>query len=289
MQGLGTAYGHHGEIIQGVFERDARALVRGLVSLPCRALKSIATFESADQREVIVTPSWKTKAKAAVSGFLESRAIPKGGSVDINSNIQIGYGLGSSTADVIASLRAVASCHNIPLSAVEIARLAVQAEKACDSTMFDGHAVLFAQREGVVIESLSGNIPPLDIVSVNVARNKPVDTLMFPPARYSSNEIEHFRALRGFLRAAIRLGNAPLLARVATASAIINQRYLPQPYFSEVKRIAEKCGSLGIQVAHSGTVIGLMFDPRDPQSSKSISVALVDLTSLGLTPQLYRQ
>ncbi|MGN7773589.1 GHMP family kinase ATP-binding protein [Phyllobacterium sp. 22552] len=221
--------------------------------------------------------------------FLERRNLPSkgGGRLKIKSNISVGYGLGSSTADVIASIRAVANYHNVALTSYEIARIAVEAEQACDSTMFAGQAVLFAQREGLVIESLHGRLPPIDLISVNVAPDKPIDTLAYRPARYSTLEIEQFRSLRGFLRSAIRNGSALLLGRVATASAIINQRHLPQKYFIEIKRIAEKNNVLGIQVAHSGTVVGLMFEPDGPIDSQIRAQVVADLRSLGLSPQLY--
>lgn len=289
MFGIGSAIGHHGEIIQGVFERDRRSLVRGLVSFPCSALKSKATFHPTEGSEVTVSPAWKTKARDAVKTFLARRGVPTaGGSLCIESNISVGFGLGSSTADVIASIRAVARYHGVCLAPADIARMAVEAEQACDSTMFDGRAVLFAQREGHVIESLAGELPAIDIVSVNVSPDMPVDTLAYPPARYSTTEIEQFRSLRGFLRAAIRSASPSLLGRVATASAIINQRHLPQKYFVEVKAIAEKNQAVGIQVAHSGTVIGLMFDPAKPTERKQIKTAITDLNSLGFSPRLYR-
>ncbi len=289
MRGKGSAKGHHGEIIQGVFERERRLLVRGLVSLPCRTLASTATFSSADGDEITVSPSWKAKARDAVKNLLKSRNLPsKGGELTVESNIPAGYGLGSSTADVIASIRAAANCYGLSLAPGDIARIAVETEQACDSTMFDGEAVLFAQREGQIIEDLHGEIPAIDLVSVNVAPDKPVDTIAFPPARYSTSEIEQFRSLRGFLRTAIRSGNVSLLGRVATASATINQRHLPQEHFAEIRLIAEKNSALGIQVAHSGTVIGVMFDPASPQASKAIATTLSDLSLAGFSPQFYR-
>lgn len=289
MFGTGSAIGHHGEIIQGVFERDRRSLVRGLVSLPCSALTSTATFRASEGNEIAVSPAWKTKARDAVKAFLVRRELSTtGGSLHIESNISVGFGLGSSTADVIASIRAVAKCHGVCLAPAEIARMAVEAEQACDSTMFDGSAVLFAQREGHVIERLAGELPAIDIISVNVAPDMPVDTLAYPPARYSTTEIEQFRCLRGFLRAAIRSGSVSLLGKVATASAIINQRHLPQRHFVEVKAVAEKNDAVGIQVAHSGTVIGLMFDPATSADLRHVTTAIADLSSLGFSPRLYR-
>ncbi|MGO7335771.1 GHMP family kinase ATP-binding protein [Rhizobium leguminosarum] len=249
----------------------------------------MATFSSGNGDEITVSPAWKTKARDAVKNLLQSRKLPStGGDLTITSNIPVGYGLGSSTADVIASIRAAASYHGISLAPMDIARMAVEAEQACDSTMFDGEAVLFAQREGLVIEGLHGELPAIDLVSVNVAPDKPVDTLAFPPARYSTGEIEQFRSLRGFLRTAIRSGNASLLGRVATASATINQRHLPQEHFADIKLIAEKNNAVGIQVAHSGTVIGVMFDAAGSAASKAIASAMTDLSSAGFSPQLYR-
>jgi mevalonate kinase len=68
----------------------------------------------------------------------------------IASDIPMGHGYGSSTADVIASIRAAAAALGTKLLPSAISRLAVAAEIAADAIAFEAEALLFAQREGLV-------------------------------------------------------------------------------------------------------------------------------------------
>ena len=56
------AIGHHGELIQGMFEDEDAQLRRALVSLPCRHLKSKATFRPNEGETVSVMPASCEKA-----------------------------------------------------------------------------------------------------------------------------------------------------------------------------------------------------------------------------------
>src|SRR5437667_135193 len=83
-------------------------------------------------------------------------------------------------------------------------------------------AVLFAHREGLVVESFRKALPPIEVISIDTMPGSTVDTLEFEPARYASAEIEAFRPIRSLLRTAINAADARLLGKAATASAHIN-------------------------------------------------------------------
>jgi len=257
-----------------------------LVSLPCRIFKSDATFIPLRNRKINVEPEWKVKALRGVQLALDYTGYGGwGGALRIDSNIAVGWGLGSSTSDVTAAIRAVADGLERRLLPEEIAYLAVQAETASDSIMFNDLAILFAHREGKVVEDLGGRLPELDVLGFNTDRSGAgIDTLTFPPARYSWQEIEAFRPLIGLLRRAIQTQNTKLVGYVASASAEINQPYLPKPHFDRLKGIADLVGALGFQVAHSGTTFGLLFDPRCERTETSVRQAQGILTEMGFGP-----
>jgi hypothetical protein len=112
--------------------------------------------------------------------------------------------------------------------------------------MFDQRALLFAQRRGVLLEDLGQPLPNLEVLGFNTDPEG-VDTLRFPPARYTWAEIEAFRPLLGLLRQAVRHQDAELCGRVATASARI--QHLPSPLIGWRRWWAR--GRSGLQVAHS--------------------------------------
>lgn len=266
--GHGKAMAHHGEILQGVFPDDDGKLHRGLLTLPLPGKVSHVTFWPGDGRSIRTRPEGRAKAARAARLALDELGYPDvHGSLTIESTIPLGCGYGSSTADVVASICAVAAAARLQLSRTTICSLAVAAETATDAIAFDGQAVLFAHREGAVLEYLPGDYPPLYVVGFSSSDDEPVDTLGMPPARYTGREIETFRVLRGHVRHAIAQQDAQSIARVATASARINQSYLPKRRFDDLLRLAEDGGACGVQVAHSGNRMGILLEARDDGSA----------------------
>ena len=261
--GVGTAQGHHGELLQGVFEDPAGRLRRALVTLPVPDRGSRALFYPSQQHCGVVGAPGLTKVRRAailaLRDFAGHPAPAKGGQVEIISDLPTGVGMGSSTSDVTATLRAVADYHGARLSAEELARLAVLAECASDPVMVDDRVVLFAHRDGVVLETIGHRLPPLLVVGVDTQPGRQVDTLGLPPAEYDDREVGIFGVLRSGLRRAVATADVALLGRVATASARINQRFLPKPELEDLLELGQRHGAAGIQVAHSGTVAGLLF------------------------------
>jgi uncharacterized protein involved in propanediol utilization len=264
--GIGSAIAHHGELMQGVFEDDAGQLRRALVTMPLPGRGSQAVFYPSQSHWGVVGPSGLTKARrAAIYTLREFAAHPspaKGGRVEITSNVPHGIGMGSSTSDVTATIKAVADYHGVSLSREEVGRLAVLAEMASDSVMIDDRVVLFAHRDGVVLETFGHRLPPMTVVGCDTAPGEAVETLSLPPADYSDAEAGEFQVLRGALRRAIATEDVGLLGKVATASARINQRYLPKPGLEPLIELCLRYGGAGLQIAHSGTIAGLIFDAR---------------------------
>ncbi len=284
--GIGTAIGHHGEVLQGAIEGPDRRLQRCLVTLPCPLAQSKAHFYPQAGAELTVHPAWKVKSLQAARLVAAAAGRPGvGGCLTVDTPVPARWGFGSSTSDVIAAVRAVAAALNYAVSPDDVARLAVEAETASDSTMFGHRAVLFAQREGAVLEDLGGRLPRALVVGFNTDRSGyGVDTLNLPPARYSWQEIELFRPMLGLLRRAVREGDPVLLGRVTTASARVSQRHLPKPHFDEFERLVERAGALGLQVSHSGSLVGLLFDPSTPALAERVGEARCFIDGLGFGP-----
>jgi uncharacterized protein involved in propanediol utilization len=281
-RGVGNAVAHHGEILQGVFEVPEGRLCRALVTLRADVFWSEATFAPDASGTVVAEDAWRVKAVRAAELTLDMAGLSgAGGRLCVRTNIPPGWGLGSSTSDVTAAIRAVGESLGLHISPAIVAALAVKAETASDSTMFDSRALLFAQRRGVLLEDFGHPLPNLEVLGFNTDPGG-VDTVSFPPARYDWREIEAFRPLLGLLRQAVRHQDAELCGRVGTASARINQRYLPKPHFDRLERLVERVGGVGLQVAHSGTVVGLLFDPQDEGKEERIAEARAGLAELGL-------
>lgn len=288
MRNSATAIAHHGELLQGVFRDEDGRLHRGLVTLPFAFKRSIALATRTTGTAVAIEPPSKTKALAAIKMLLEDKGLPAGGmSIKIQSNIPEGYGLGSSTADISAAIRALAMLFGMRIKARDIFRLAVMAEKASDGTMFSNRARLVCQREGITLEKYERELPEFSLLSINVAPDEPVSTLDYPAARYSDDEIAEFDELKKKLRRAVNNQDLIRLGRVATRSAVINQKHLPQPKFDELLKLAERREVVGLQVAHSGRMLGFMLPAGLRSSDRAVVNLEADLLELGFLPEFY--
>jgi uncharacterized protein involved in propanediol utilization len=283
--GVGHAIAHHGELLQGVFLDAAGRLRRALVTLPLPGRGSRAVFYPSQNHWGVVSPPGLIKSRRAaiftLREFAGHPAPAKGGRVEIASDVPSGVGMGSSTSDVTATIRAVADYHGVALSREEIGRIAVLAECASDSIMIDDRVVLFAHRDGIVLETLGHRLPPMIVIGCDTEPGRLVETLGLPPADYDETEVGKFGVLRGAMRRAVATDDVALLGKVATASARINQRYLPKPGLEDLLALGLEHRAAGVQVAHSGTVAGLLFDARLPGITDDVAECASRVEKLG--------
>ncbi|MFE6224633.1 GHMP kinase [Streptomyces sp. NPDC057854] len=270
--GTGHAPSHHGELLQGVFtDADGRPHA-GLVTLPVATPATRADFTprpGTPPTTVTVVPADRAKAaraaRLAVAACAARTGRPAyGGTLRLTGAVPLGLGMGSSTSDVLAAVRAVADAYGLRLDPGTTARLAVRAERASDPLMLDARPVLFAQREGRVLEVLGRALPPLLVVGCLLGGGAPVDTLALPAPAAGPADLRAYARLRDLLRRAVTDGDTALLGRVATASARRAQRVLRHPEFDALVALARRTGAVGVQISHSGSVAGVLHDPTAP-------------------------
>lgn len=282
--GRHEVHAHHGEIVQGLFYSSDGTLEHGLVTLPCTLYQTRASFLPLRSGPLTVEPADRIRARTAARLTLDALGRTGwGGSIRIEGNVPLRWGCGSSTTDVLATIRAVADAFGVVLEPAWIARLSVAAETASDSLMYGPHrAVLFAQRRGSMLLDLGGPLPPARVLGFNTEADRGVETLALPPCRFSTWELEAYATILGLLRRAVEQQDPGLLGRVATASTQIMQRHRPKRFMPELLAIAREAGATGVQVAHSGTVAGLLFEPG-PAAATRVERARAALGRLGLT------
>lgn len=282
--GFGVAPCHHGEWLQGEFQ-DGPLSVPGLVTVPCPLFRARATFALTPQSaSVRIHPKTHVKALKAAQLTLQWLGRPHvGGELSIRDRAPAGFGFGSSTADCLSAIRAVASALGWVLPAETEARLAIAAEGASDSTMFDAaRPVLFLQCHGRILEAFHPGWPEMILLGFCTGTNaRGVDTALVRRPLYSTAERCEFARLRADVRRGIDNQSVELLAQVATRSAEINHRYFPIPQFSELKALVRKVGAAGMQVAHTGCLAGIIFR-GNANSERSIAQAQKGLAAMGI-------
>ena len=242
-----------GELVQGTLDG-----VPFLATCPIDRWSEVAVQLSEDSGWRL--PAASPKATAAIQAALDYFGCPEqGGCLTISSTLPRGKGYASSTADTAGTIYALAHALGRSVTPRTVARLALAVEPS-DSVMFPGLA-LMDHRTGQRFEPL-GDAPDLALVMVD--EGGAVDTLAFnrPDRRPVLRALaaQHREAL-DVLRNGLRAGDLAAVGHAATLSAMAHQRILPKALLPEMLALRREVGALGICVAHSGTLLGLMLDP----------------------------
>jgi L-threonine kinase len=263
-RGTGNCNGTFGELVQGVINQQSF-----LITLPVPSLKSEAVFIPDDKAKEIVAllPEYR-KAVQACQKLSERFGLESGGFLNIRSNIPKGKGMASSSADITAALRAMADSYSIRLTNRIISEIAAEIEPT-DGVMYNESVVAYDYIKGELIEEF-GTLPPFYIIGIDCGGT--VDTVQFNQLgkRYDFDEQQQFNEAYELVKRGIREQNLSFICKAASISSQINQRILPKPYYDEFVKLAESFGG-GVVCAHSGTVIGVLFDDNHPNINRIIS------------------
>ncbi len=243
-----------GELVQGTLNGTPFH-----VSCPVDMFSRVEV-ELSDESSTLDHPVASPKAAAALRAFLEQRGLAgMGGRITINSDLPRSKGMASSTADVAGVIYAASQALGLEVTPQEVARLALGIEPT-DASLFPNIA-LFDHRHGQLLEEL-GPCPAMEIIVLDFGGE--VDTMAFNRIDCSDilqqTEPQVTEAL-GLVREGLATGDLLLIGQGATLSAFANQLILFKPQLERVLMAAEEVEALGVNVAHSGTVIGVLLDP----------------------------
>lgn len=177
------------------------------------------------------------------------------------SDLPQGKGMASSSADIAAACQAAALAAGRSLAADEIADIALAIEPT-DGIFFPG-IVMFDHVRGLTRRPL-GSPPPMSVLIFDAGGR--VDTLEFNrradlAALNAAKEREIRRAVE-FVSRGLAAGDCALIGQAATISALANQAILPKPALPGIIALARRHGAVGVNTAHSGTVLGILFPGR---------------------------
>lgn len=259
--GKGSCNGTFGELVQGCMgERPF------LITLPIPSLRSEAVFIPDQCVSGIRVIDAKRKARKAGELLFQQFGIKGGGFLEIESNIPVGKGLASSSADMVAALKAIADSYDLPLT-TEIISFIAAAIEPTDGVMYE-EVVAYDYIHGELIESF-GELPPFILVGMDMGGE--VNTVEFNqfPKGYIHTEYKQFLTAYQLVREGIRKKDLSFIFKAATMSARINQGILPKPFFKEVETVAQAFNG-GIVAAHSGTMLGILIDKNIQNSHEAV-------------------
>jgi len=280
--GVSTCFGTFGELVQGVLPgRDGDFLV----TLPI-ARWSMATFQ-VDPRtpEVRVRPAHKTKAVRLCRLLLDSVGASTGGVLTVDSSLPEGKGLASSSADLVASARAVANALHLDLSPDRIERLLRRIEPT-DGVLYPG-IVAFDHRR-VRLRGRLGSLPTMTIVGVDEGGT--VDTVAFNRIEkpFSAGDRREYARLLDRVADAVARRDLAEVGAAATRSALMNQALSPKRSLEAVLRVCADVAALGVVAAHSGTMLGVLLDAGEPGYPERVAATVRACSAISPDVSLYR-
>ena len=250
-RGVAWAPGTCGELAQG--ELDGTTV---MVTYPID-MGSTATVDLSDGAGCVEGPADAPKARRAVAltlEFLGGRHLDA--RLNLESSLPRAKGMASSTADVAAAIGATAAVLGTGIDPQQQAKLAL-AVKPSDGVMLPGIA-LFDHRDGRMAQSL-GKPPAMRVLALEFGDE--IDTQAFNAVDRRAELRSHatqFREALDLITAGLAGGDARLIGGGATLSSLANQAVLPKPQLDSVLSLGRAAGAVGVNVAHSGTVLGLL-------------------------------
>lgn len=202
------------------------------------------------------------------------------GRVNFCSELPVGKGMASSTADLSAVMAAVLTSLGIAWEPLDLARIALTIEPS-DPVMFPG-ITEFAHQDGKYVRELGPNVPAQLLV---LDWGGTLDTQRFN-ARSDLNV--HYRRHESLIQKALSVfyegmvhSDLEKLAYASTISAQCNQEINPKPYALELTHFVRSLGGLGMITAHSGTLLAGVFPP---EMSELIKEEILENTRLQFNP-----
>ena len=265
-RGIASAPGTCGELAQGMLDG-----VLCLVTCPID-IRSVATVELLPGSGRVEAPPDSPKAAQAVRATLdylgETGADAR---LSLESILPRGKGMASSTADVAASIAATAAAAGRRLDPGQIAGISLGVEPS-DGVMFPGISV-FDHREGRIARPL-GEPPPMRVLVLDFGGV--VDTLEY-------NSVARDKALKSqeprmseavsLIETGLIRGNPLFIGKGATVSAIANQEVSFNTCLDDVLAFSAEVGAFGVNVAHSGTVMGLLMPDQSSIVTQAAGLA----------------
>tara|TARA_B100000242_G_scaffold294282_1_gene275989 strand:- start:8287 stop:9210 length:924 start_codon:yes stop_codon:yes gene_type:complete len=256
-EGFGFCHLGFGELIQGISSKGPFLVNFPIDSFSCAEVKK---KESLNSGITIFNGQNFYKSKKAINNFLRYLNI-KNISLEfkIHRDLPTGCGLSSSTADLIASIRATANLLNLSQPSPDLITNLIKEIEPNDGLQYPGIS-FYDHINSRRFESLPFLSKPIFIVSI-FSGNK-IDTIEFnKKINYSliKKYIERYDYLITEVCNSIKNNDHQLLFYLSTQSTILWDEFLPNKNLKEILNFSRQTKSLGLINSHSGNLIGFCY------------------------------
>lgn len=240
-----------GELIQGWILGGEK-----LISCPINWFSTVSVTDGCP--DDLERPRMRQMLKAVLAYFDQPADMARGLHISFDSTIPVSKGLASSTADIAATALATARHLGETLDETTIANLCVRLEPT-DSTVF--HQLTLFDHQTAATQISYDWQPCVDILlleSPNTLNTEDYHRRHRLPALQAS-AASLMQAWQLFTQAAEHHDYA-LLGQSTTLSAKASQHLVVKPDFPTLLDLVEDLDLYGLNVAHSGSVVGLLLD-----------------------------
>lgn len=194
--------------------------------------------------------------KSGKPGDLIPRSVEK--RFTLYSELPVGKGMASSTADMTATLALYQWVTGSSIERETWVKLLLAVEPT-DGIMFEG-ITLFDHYQGSMRRTF-GAPPPMEIIALEFEDK--VDTVSFNQKdREKVARSQESIILKSFqlIEEGVREGSTHKIGEGATLSALSHQNILRKPDLEKVLKLTLELGGVGVNIAHSGSIIGMLFN-----------------------------
>lgn len=258
MKHIGVCPASCGELIQGKDERGE------FLTSYCVPLYSEAVLCRAEKQ---VRSKFYEKAYKALERlfrmFGEEKELQKIG-WRISSNIPRGKGMSSSTADIGAILGAGVSYLGVSIDADQATKIAAAVEPT--DSIFYKSLTLIDPLSGERLRIL-GEMPRMKVLILEPSVRVETESMRKNPnyEKYKNEKIKSYKKMLESLEQGIKEKAPETVGKIAMKSALLNQQLLQKAELEKIIETADVLGAYGVNIAHSGSIVGILMDVRDEE------------------------
>ena len=258
-KGIGYAHGTFGELLQGTLHGANNQF---LVTLPISRFSKATFLPDPHSNELVIEPAHKIKSLDLLKRLIAHFNVDIGGRLIIESELPEGKGMASSSADMVATVRALENSFRRLIS-IDMLLSMLRAIEPTDGVMFPDFVSFFHRRVDLCRRF---GFPSSRIKILAVDEGGQVDTVAFNQRshEFDDDERNEYASLLEKVETAIAQNDLTTMGKIATRSAILHQDRHPKRHLEKLLQISRDTGALGVAVAHSGSCAGLLYPEGNP-------------------------
>ncbi|SHF09555.1 hypothetical protein [Vibrio gazogenes] len=251
-----------GELFQGPFFTKEGVDIAIISAVADKYVKASFTINESEG-DCNLKELGKTKVKRAIDNYCHLKGISSPtGNWSFKSELKVGAGMSSSTSDIVAALKCFSSHMNKELTFYDIVNSLSGVERS--DTVFLEQPCLYLSRKQQIIDIYK---PQGKIYCYYAIESNVVDTTSTKDAlidHYIENKNE-YSILLDDVYSSFKSGDLKKICECSTKSALLSQGIMPKKNFWHFYSSLNQIKSDGLIVAHTGSLIGLLFckEPED--------------------------